>query len=154
MSKDSIPWTVKARAGGVGLLIGLLLGGALACWETLHGNAALDLAHSTCAARTGELQTAVDLANGRATVLRARVQLSRAAMAVSQLNYGSAQTALDAARAALAKASPETAGVSAASLGAATAALDGLSLQAGADPTQQIASLNGAAQAIDRLIQD
>ncbi len=148
----SFPFMAKAKLGMGGLVMGLLIGGAGAGWLWWQGDQALSTLQSDMDSRVGELQQAVDLANGRAHVMRARVQLDRAGDQASQENFGAAKASLSEAVGALDKATPKTAGVSAEAISSAKAALGSVSLEAGGDPTALGAQIGQAEAALDSLI--
>ena len=151
-SAPAVPFSAKARLFAMGAVFGLLVGGAGAGWTWFQGNAALTDLETSTSQRMGELTTAIDLANGRAHVLKARVGVAQANVNLAQQNYGEAGNALTAAKAALAEATPKSAGVSDEGLKKAAAALAAVELQPAGDPVQQAASLAAAGAALDKLI--
>lgn len=151
-SAPAVPFSAKARLFGMGAVLGLVLGGAGAGWTWFQGSTALSAQEAASTQRIGELTTAIDLANGRAHVLKARVGVAQASVHLASQNYGEAGNALVAAKAALAKAEPKAAGVTADGLKSASAALAAVDLQPAGDPAQQAATLSAAGAALDKLI--
>lgn len=146
------PLAVRARFVATGLVIGLALGGVGAGWTWYQGSSALSALEAASTQRQAELETAIDLANGRAAVLRTRVAVAQASAHLALQNFGDADNALKAAMSTLGRVDTKSAGVTAPALKTASEALQAVHIDPAGDLAAQSAQLTVAATAVDKLI--